>query len=186
MRLTAAVTKAELTKLVASLTPLELPLGNAPVLGAAVLTLDPPTEVSLVAGSDGGLRLVGAGKVATDSADFTIRAWQLLLAPRTVTRGGTKTIEFLPILESINLEFVPGFADHIIAAVIRTQISDGLVWDFAQHFVTRFPLSIPGGPTSALSTAATSADVKVTTKEIQLTIQLKVSIASTGGKRKKR
>lgn len=121
MLLNAVVSKAELRALLEALTPLRIPIderrGRGVTLGRC--------ELDLVPGR--GIRLSGDARITWDVAGvgvpIAIDAWQVLLAPRIVTRGDLCVLTFDPLLEELDLKHVPGFLCGKIAAAVREGIA---------------------------------------------------------------
>lgn len=171
MLLTAVVTKAELTSLIVSLTPMRIVIDER---RGRVVTLNRPS-VELVAGQ--GLRLRGDARVTWDVAGMpipvTIQTWQLLLVPRVLARPQTRVLAFDPVIEELDLKLVPGFLDDKIARAVRDGLAQNqgkLAWDFVRTLSKRLDLPVKMLPAKTFEIRAVDAGVAVSATELRLDI----------------
>ncbi|MDF2694645.1 MAG: hypothetical protein K0S65_3028, partial [Labilithrix sp.] len=108
MLLSAVVTRDELALLVESITPLRVVIDER---RGRSMTVTRPHAIELV--PERGLRIRGAARMSWDVAGVgipvTLQSWQVLVAPRIATRGGSQVLAFEPVLENVDLKHVPGF-----------------------------------------------------------------------------
>lgn len=176
MLVTAAVTKAEIVSLVEQLTPLCIGIderrGRSITLGRPRIELVP----------NAGLRLRGDARLTWDVAGVaipvTLKAWQVLLVPRVVTRGESRVLAFEPVIEMLDLKGVPGFLDDKIAKTIADSLAQNrekLAWNFSKTLAKRLalPARIGGG---AFVLAATDGAVGVSEEDVKLTLKFEAGV----------
>ena len=178
MLVTAVVTKDELVRLVEAFTPLRLLIderrGRSVVLGR-------PSLIELV--PDRGLRLRGDARIAWDVAGVaipvTIQRWQILLAPRVVTRGRARVVALEPRMEELDMKLVPGFLGDKIVMLIREGVSQNLErlgWDFGRALSRRLDLPPMVGPARVFELVATDASVAVTAAELRVSVTFDAAV----------
>jgi hypothetical protein len=168
--LEAIVPRADLARLVASITPLRVTIGPGRAVNLDGLTLE------LVAGR--GVRLRGSGTVSWDFAHVPIpvrvNACQILLVPRLGSADGSHVLSFEPLLENLQVKSAPGLADETIAAAIRRAIEGSrsrLAWDFGRTLSTRLPLSPKVSPTSTLALFPVGGAASVSDRELRIVLR---------------
>jgi hypothetical protein len=194
LRVTAVIPRADLARLVASITPFRVILDEE--RGRAV-TLEHPT-IELVPGR--GIRLRGRGVVSWDlalvSVPVQVNAWKLLLVPRVASRGGSHIVSLEPVLEELDLKSVPGLVDEKLAAGVRRAITehrDRLAWDLGRTLSKSLPLPATVAPKGVLAIVPLGGEVAVDEREVRLTLRFDArfeaqsagerrAVARTGGK----
>lgn len=177
MLLTAVVTKAELTVLLASLAPMRVMIDER---RDRSVTLGRP-ELSFVPGK--GIRLRGDARIAWDVAGIavpvTLQGWQLLLIPRIHTKGTGRFLALEPVVEELDLKLVPGFLDDKIADAITEWIANNrarIAWNFARTLSKRLPLPKRISPAETFEILVTDGDVEVTESELRLNVRFEAHI----------
>jgi hypothetical protein len=169
---TAVIPRIDLARLVESITPLRVTIdeerGRVITLGRAKLELVP----------EQGLRLRGNALLSWDFArvpfPVTIKAWQLLLVPRVLSRAGSHVLSFEPVLEHLDVKLVRGFVDERIADAIRDAIAQRrhrLAWDFARMLSKRLPLPPKISPANTFEIFPVGGEVSVDESELRLLLR---------------
>ncbi|MBX3261368.1 MAG: hypothetical protein KF782_16910 [Labilithrix sp.] len=177
MLLTATVSKAEVVALVGALTPMRVCIDER---RRRAVTLNRP-EVAFVAGR--GIRLRGDARVTWDVAGaeipVTVQVWQVLLVPSVVARGRSRSLALEPVVEELELGFVPGFVDGKISRAIREGIAqkrERLAWDFARTLSRRLALPARIAPPRAFEIVAAAGDVDVGDTELRLGVRFETRV----------
>lgn len=172
MQLCAVITKDDLAGVIREITPLDVEVSRRP---RRMISLGRPGRVELVASA--GLRVAGDAKlrweIAGLSVPITVRAWQILLRPSVVLRGGVYVLAFDPILEKLELKHVPGFLDERVAPALNETLAaqrQKLVWNFTKTLSMHRPLSDKLSPKVKLDLVPTGGEVKVTSSALELTL----------------
>lgn len=179
MQLCAVLAKDEVIAAVSEITPLEIEIARQP---RRVVALGRPSVIELVHGA--GLRLGGGARVTWDvaglSVPVTVRRWQLLLLASIADRGGAQVLAFDPVLESLELEHVPGFLADRIASAVNEGLSAQrrrLAWNFTKTLSWRRVLPARFSPPSRFELVPGAGRVEVTTSEVRLSVQLRARAA---------
>lgn len=177
MLLTAHVTKAELTSLLGSLTPMRVMIDEQ---RERSVTLGRP-ELKFVPGK--GLRLRGDARIAWDVAGIAVpvalQGWQLLLVPRIHAKDTARLLALEPVVEELDLKLVPGFLEEKIADAITEWISRSrtrIAWNFARTLSKRLPLPRRIVPMQSFEIVAVDGEVEVTESELRLAVRLEATI----------
>ena len=174
MLLSAVVTRDELALLVESITPLRVVIDER---RGRTMTVMRPNAIELVPSL--GLRIRGAAQMSWDVAGvgipITLQSWQVVVAPRIATRGGSQVLAFEPVLENVDLKRVPGFVDdRIVEAVQKALAQHGskLAWNLTRALSRRWALSTRVVPRRAFALTVADSSVEVTAEQLRLTIRL--------------
>ena len=174
MLLSAVVTRDELALLVESITPLRVVIDER---RGRSMTVTRPHAIELVPGR--GLRIRGAAQMSWDIAGVgipvTLQSWQVLVAPRIATRGGSQVLAFEPVLENVDLKRVPGIVgDRIVEAVQKglAQYGNKLAWNLARALSRRWALSTRIVPSRAFALTVADSSVEITAEQLRLTVRL--------------
>lgn len=174
MLLSAVVTRDELAQLVESITPLRVVIDER---RGRSISVTRPHAIELV--PERGLRIRGAAQISWDVAGVgipvTLQSWQVLVAPRIATRGGSQVLAFEPVLENVDLKRVPGIVgDRIVEAVQKglAQYGNKLVWHLARALSRRWALSTRIVPSRAFALTVADSSVEITAEQLRLTIRL--------------
>jgi len=172
MLLTAVLTRDEIERLVASLTPVRITIDER---RGRSITVGRP-KVELVSGH--GLRLRGEARVHWDfialPIPVMIRAWQVLLQPRIASGESSQVLACNPVIEELDVKMVPGFVDEKVADAIRGLIEkhrDRLAWNFSRTLSRRLLLPERISPTKTFEILAVEGDVSVTEAEMRLAVR---------------
>src|SRR6476469_1402703 len=179
MQLCAVLTKDDLAALVGEIAPLEVELSRKP---RRAVSVGRPSLVELVPGA--GLRVRGDARFAWDALGLTfpvtVRAWQVLLAPRVVVLDGAPALGFHPSLEALDLTRVPGFVEGAITQAARgvpDEYEKTHVWPFGKKLAVHVPLPQRVSPASRFDLAPESGEVLVTESEMKLTLRFDAHIS---------
>ena len=155
MLLSAILTKDDLVSILEQLTPLTVTLRRG-----RVISFGRSSTMELVAGA--GLRIRGDARFTWDAGGLTIpvilRAWQVLLVPSLVARGGGHLLAFDPELEALDFKSVPVFLDARIKAAINDGLAaqrNRLLWNFEKHLSYVWPLPASVAPKGELRSVRT-------------------------------
>jgi hypothetical protein len=180
MWLDAVVTSADLQKVVAQVTPIEVPLGSR-----GHLFFDTPAEVSLVA--DRGVRIRCHAKllwpVLGIDVGVTISSMMVLIVPSIEERNGDRVVVFAPEVEALDLALLPEIGDAELRAFINRELQEKRVelpWKYNQTLDHRFELPQWFRAGATFDIRSKGAAVKVTNDSIGLAIALTASIAPNG------
>lgn len=135
-------------------------------------------ELDLVPGR--GLRLRGDARITWDVAGVTVPVqvdrWQVMLAPRVVTRAESQVLAFDPHVEILDLKHVPTF----LCGKITAAIGDGIRANegkLGRALAKRIALPAKLG-SGALALVSTSANVDVTEEALTLSVELEPRVES--------
>jgi hypothetical protein len=178
MQLTAILTKDDLASLIRTMTPMRVELKGRP---QRIIALGRPVLVELVEGA--GLRVRGSARftwnVAGVAIPVTLRVWQVLLVPSIALRDGSHVLALDPILEELDFERLPAFADQRIAAAINEGLAGQrrrLAWNFTRTLSYARTLPDRVSPVMRFELRPGGGTVTVTAEELRLTADFRARV----------
>jgi hypothetical protein len=179
MKLCATLTKEELVRAALELTPLDIAIAERPKRS---ISLGRPSTVELIAGA--GLRLGGSARATWDvagvSIPVTVRRWQVLFRVSIAEHGADHVLAFVPVVEALDVERVPGFVDERLARALGAALTakrDRLVWNFTRTLSYRRLLPARLSPTSRFELVPGASRIDVTASSMSLTVELRARVA---------
>lgn len=162
----------ELLTLLAEAAPLRIHLTEGDE-DRRYVELEAPSEVTFVAGR--GVRIVTSGRLRHELAGvglpFDIRRVQVLFAPEIVSAQHGLRLNFRLLVESADLENVPGVVEGVVISRVNQALEPERVhmyWELAQTLSTSVPLPARFEPLDCFLTQARSAQMTVTNESLIL------------------
>ncbi|MDP9150322.1 MAG: hypothetical protein M3O36_10330, partial [Myxococcota bacterium] len=179
MWLEAILTKHDLDAIVAQFAPMRFRLGDLGDHGE--LSLDAPTEVSLVPGR--GIRIVCAAKLHWPvlGMDFpvSIRSATVLVHLDVETRHDGAALVFKPQIEHADVALVPAIVDAPVTALVNEELAKKhveLAWSFERTLGHVFPLPDALETTAALELRVKAGTVKVTADAVGFAVSFDTAV----------